>query len=141
MSKDELRPAVGEFAPIPEDSVLLSEHAAVMASVALGGWMSAALDDPAVCEAMKADINRWFSAGFLYLNEVRELIEADRAEVARLTEQRVRKYWYRQGKDDAWEAVVDRIATWLETHQFGEFELDDASITIAGFIRAGEWKQ
>lgn len=38
-------------------------HRAVMASVKLGGWMSAALDDPAVCEAMKADIREWFSAG------------------------------------------------------------------------------
>jgi hypothetical protein len=33
------------------------------ASIALGAWMSAALDDPAVCEAMKADIREWFSAG------------------------------------------------------------------------------
>jgi hypothetical protein len=33
------------------------------ASVALGAWMSAALDDPAVCDAMKADIREWFSAG------------------------------------------------------------------------------
>jgi hypothetical protein len=29
----------------------------------LGKWMSAALDDPNVCEAMKADIREWFSAG------------------------------------------------------------------------------
>lgn len=36
---------------------------AVMASVSLGAWMSAALDDPAVCAAMKADIQEWFSAG------------------------------------------------------------------------------
>ena len=36
---------------------------AVMASVNLGAWMSAALDDPAVCAAMKADIQEWFSAG------------------------------------------------------------------------------
>lgn len=33
------------------------------ASFALGAWMSAALDDPKVCEQMKADINEWFSAG------------------------------------------------------------------------------
>jgi hypothetical protein len=38
-------------------------HRAVMASVKLGAWMSAALDDPSVCDAMKADINEWFSAG------------------------------------------------------------------------------
>ncbi len=38
-------------------------HRAVMASAKLGGWLSAALDDPAVCEAMKADIREWFSAG------------------------------------------------------------------------------
>ena len=36
---------------------------AVMASVNLGAWMSAALDDPKVCDAMKADIREWFSAG------------------------------------------------------------------------------
>lgn len=40
-----------------------SVHRSVMASVALGAWMSAALDDPAVCDAMKADIQEWFSAG------------------------------------------------------------------------------
>jgi len=33
------------------------------AALALGSWMSAALDDPKVCDAMKADINEWFSAG------------------------------------------------------------------------------
>ena len=32
------------------------------ASDALGSWMSAALDDPNVCEAMKSDINNWFAA-------------------------------------------------------------------------------
>lgn len=34
-----------------------------LASDALGKWMSAALDDPAVCDAMKADIQAWFNAG------------------------------------------------------------------------------
>lgn len=29
----------------------------------LGAWMSAALDDPKVCDAMKADIQAWFDAG------------------------------------------------------------------------------
>ena len=38
-------------------------HRAVMASAKLGAWMSAALEDPAVCDAMKADIREWFSAG------------------------------------------------------------------------------
>jgi hypothetical protein len=38
-------------------------HEQVMASVVIGAWLSAALDDPAVCEAMKADIRRWFSSG------------------------------------------------------------------------------
>jgi hypothetical protein len=36
--------------------------ALVEASGHLGGWMSAALDDPKVCAEMKADINRWFAA-------------------------------------------------------------------------------
>lgn len=38
-------------------------HRAVMASVKLGAWLSAALDDPSVCDEMKADIKEWFSAG------------------------------------------------------------------------------
>lgn len=29
----------------------------------LGAWMSAALDDPKVCDAMKADIQAWFASG------------------------------------------------------------------------------
>ena len=29
----------------------------------MGAWMSAAMDDPQVCEAMKADIRAWFDAG------------------------------------------------------------------------------
>lgn len=28
----------------------------------VGAWLSAALDDPAVCEAMKEDIRAWFDA-------------------------------------------------------------------------------
>ncbi|MGJ8477231.1 hypothetical protein [Sphingobium yanoikuyae] len=35
----------------------------IMASARLGKWMSAALDDPKVCDDMKADIREWFSAG------------------------------------------------------------------------------
>lgn len=34
-----------------------------MASAKLGPWLAAALDDPAVCDEMKADIREWFSAG------------------------------------------------------------------------------
>lgn len=67
-----------DFAPIWDESILLAEHEAVQASVAVGGWLSAALDDPNVCDAMKADINRWFSAGFLYLDEVRKLMQTER---------------------------------------------------------------
>lgn len=67
-----------DFAPIWDEGTLLAEHEAVRASVELGGWMSAALDDPNVCDAMKADINRWFSAGFLYLDKVREIIHRER---------------------------------------------------------------
>ena len=83
-----------DFAPIWEESILLAEHEAVQASVYVGGWLSAALDDPNVCDQMKADINRWFSAGFLYLDSVRQLMQADReavrdpllAEIERLRE-------------------------------------------------------
>lgn len=38
-------------------------HRAIMGCVNLGKWMSAALDDPSVCEEMKADIREWFSSG------------------------------------------------------------------------------
>ena len=106
-----------EFAPIMEDSVYLAEHEAVMASIKMGGWLSAALDDPAVCDAMKADIERWFSAGFLYLDEVRGMIEADRAAVEA--------------------ATIAKVVAWLRT-------LDEASWTIeevADAINAGEWRQ
>ena len=70
-----------DFAPIWGESILLEEHEAVQASVDVGGWLSAALDDPNVCDQMKADINRWFSAGFLYLDSVRQLMQADREAV------------------------------------------------------------
>ena len=77
-----------DFAPIWEESILLAEHEAVQASVDVGGWLSAALDDPNVCDAMKADINSWFSAVFLYLDEVRKLMQTERealeAEIERL---------------------------------------------------------
>lgn len=33
------------------------------ASIALGSWMSAALEDPEVCDAMKSDIREWVSSG------------------------------------------------------------------------------
>lgn len=83
-----------DFAPIWGESILLEEHEAVQASVDVGGWLSAALDDPNVCDQMKADINRWFSSGFLYLDSVRQLMQADReavrapllAEIERLRE-------------------------------------------------------
>jgi hypothetical protein len=41
-----------------------SDTLAVMREAAdgIGKWLSAALDDPAVCDAMKADINAWFAA-------------------------------------------------------------------------------
>lgn len=34
----------------------------IQANARLGKWMAAALDDPAVCWDMKADIRFWFSA-------------------------------------------------------------------------------
>lgn len=55
--------------PLPTDAELLAEAmklpevaALVDASDALGFWMSAALEDPKVCDEMKAVINVWFSA-------------------------------------------------------------------------------
>ena len=43
-----------DFAPIWEESILLAEHEAVQASVDVGGWLSAALDDPNVCDQKDA---------------------------------------------------------------------------------------
>ena len=60
-------------------------HRAVMANVALGSWMSAALDDPKVCEAMKADIREWFSAGEP-METLGQLIEHQATELSRLRE-------------------------------------------------------
>lgn len=52
----------------------------VMASVKLGAWLSAALDDPNVCAEMKADIREWFSAG------EPELVQYARAALAQYEE-------------------------------------------------------
>lgn len=52
------------------DRLIRLEHESVMASVALGKWLSAALDDDGVCEEMKADIRRWFSAGHIYYADI-----------------------------------------------------------------------
>ncbi|PZQ55755.1 MAG: hypothetical protein DI555_06935 [Novosphingobium pentaromativorans] len=42
------------------------------ASIAMGTWLSAAYDDPDVCDAMKADIREWFSAGEPFENMAAE---------------------------------------------------------------------
>ncbi|MBK9496687.1 MAG: hypothetical protein IPO08_19735 [Xanthomonadales bacterium] len=62
---DEYRPLYATPQPAAVDGLVDNKavQRAVMASVSLGAWMSAALDDPAVCDAMKADIQEWFSAG------------------------------------------------------------------------------
>ncbi|MEK7817349.1 MAG: hypothetical protein AAB281_03760 [Actinomycetota bacterium] len=57
--------------PSPEDPsggqdverIIKRGHDKVMIDVALGKWLSAALDDPDVCTEMKADIRAWFSSG------------------------------------------------------------------------------
>lgn len=38
-------------------------QAAAIAAHRIGGWLSAALDDPSVCEDMKNDIRAWLNAG------------------------------------------------------------------------------
>jgi|GEM_PF-5461486 len=55
--------------PDPTPEAMLAEamklpqiRALETASDKLGAWVSAALDDPKVCEAMKDDINGWFAA-------------------------------------------------------------------------------
>lgn len=36
----------------------------------VGKWLSAALEDPAVCEEMKSDIRSWFSGSSAALNDI-----------------------------------------------------------------------
>ena len=55
--------AMRETREIDAEAAMKAGHRAVMANARLGAWMSAALDDPAVSHAMKADIQEWFSAG------------------------------------------------------------------------------
>jgi hypothetical protein len=40
----------------------LEKHRLQDGNERLGKWMSAALDDPLVCEEMKSDIRAWFEA-------------------------------------------------------------------------------
>jgi hypothetical protein len=51
----------------PPDEFIAEENnligRSIMASVHLGKWLSGAMDDPNVCDAMKDDIREWFSAG------------------------------------------------------------------------------
>lgn len=52
-------------APAPVEAGALDQmvRRSVMASAELGKWLSSALDEPSVCDEMKADIREWFSAG------------------------------------------------------------------------------
>jgi hypothetical protein len=43
-------------------SAFAQRPAVQKADYKIGWWLSAALEDPAVCEEMKADINAWFEA-------------------------------------------------------------------------------
>lgn len=92
-----------DFAPIWDESILRAEHEAVQASVDVGGWLSAALDDPNVCDAMKADINRWFSAGFLYLDEVRKLMQTER-EALEAENERLREALRFYARENSWKS-------------------------------------
>jgi hypothetical protein len=94
-------------------ALIHAEHRSVMANVRLGGWMSAALDDPNVCEAMKVDIQEWFSAGppphALYaFNEANARADRERAAVVA---------WLRK---EASEAPVIRdecdLGLWLDSY-------------------------
>lgn len=75
-SGDTFRTASGQLVlnPADWDTISLSEivgisvRAAIAAMRpkqhhAIGKWLSAALEDPSTCEAMKADIRAWFAAG------------------------------------------------------------------------------
>ena len=93
--------------PTPEPAGELVERLdkivrrSVMASVALGNWMSAALDDPKVCAAMKADIQEWFSAG------EPELVQYARAAIAAIPD--------RAALVASLEATAEAAATHLKT--------------------------
>jgi hypothetical protein len=55
----------------------------VAAALALGSWMSAALDDPKVCEEMKRDINRWFEAAMPVPDRSNAVASRDREDAER----------------------------------------------------------
>ena len=57
------RDIVPLYAAPPSPQPDMGRARVIMSSVRLGKWMSAALDDPNVCEEMKTDIRDWFSAG------------------------------------------------------------------------------
>ena len=40
----------------------LEKHRLQEGNERIGSWLAAALDDPSVCEEMKADITAWFEA-------------------------------------------------------------------------------
>lgn len=115
-----------DFAPIWDVSILLAEHEAVRANVEVGRWLSAALDDPRVCDGMKADINRWFSAGFLYLDEVRRLLEAA----------------HTQGWNEAIEAAAGSICGLVAKHAQDAVVADVAdqlrALSVPAIVEAGD---
>lgn len=97
------------------------------ASIAIGGWLSAALEDPGVCAEMKRDINAWFDAGM-----PSSLIAAQNAAIPVTGEdidgQRYRALWnlgfqverstghtrHYHHKTDADAAIDEEIRDWAE---------------------------
>lgn len=100
-------------------------HRAVMASVNLGRWMSAALDDPKVCEEMKADIREWFSAGEPMETLCQALTTPTRIEASQ-PQEAVRKPWYCELPDSVHAEVTKQV----REIQAIAIRLDDQKIQV-----------
>ncbi len=96
-------------------------HRAVMASVSLGSWMSAALDDPNVCDAMKVDIQEWFSAGepMEILGQALAALKAQRPDEAVVERVARRKFPIlgSRGASIDWQLVEDHGRQVMDNHR------------------------
>ena len=93
------------YAAPPSPQPDMGRDRVIMSSVRLGKWMSAALDDPNVCEEMKADIRDWFSAGEPVVGWAAALSSPASQSMEPAPEHRMRR-------------AIDSLTSWL-LHRFG----------------------
>jgi hypothetical protein len=113
-----------------DEMELKPDHArrrVIMASVKLGSWLSSALDDPNVCEEMKADIREWFSAGEPVVGWASN-ISTQSQRITEL-EDALRVWAYKaQDLDDALDLIDDPDRRDFVTIIFGGMNLGELSI-------------